>query len=184
MFINKMPQGLELKFNELCRPVVESCGLKLYFLEYQPTNKLLRLFVMDPKTQSAVIDDCVKVDHALSEPFMNSDWIPEGVILEVSSPGIYRPLSMIEHFKISLGQMVSMTIMGQLPLELNKNLKPALAKQKKFRGSLLSVDEDQVELGVEELKVTIPFSIIKKAQLDPDFESLIQSNKNLQGGRS
>jgi ribosome maturation factor RimP len=184
MLINKMPQGLELKFQELCRPIVEGCGLILYHLEYHTGSKLLRLYVMNPQTQSAVIEDCVKVDHALSEPFEKEDWIPKEVTLEVSSPGVYRPLSEMKHFEMSLNQMVAITITGQLPETLNPKLKPNKLKQKKYRGTLQHVASEYVELKEENEKLTIPFELIKKAQLDPDFDSLIQDNKALQGGRS
>ena len=77
MDIHQERIGLEKKFFLLCDPVVQEAGYRLYDLEYITGQKLLRLFIQDPRTGSALIEDCVKVDHALSEPFEKEDWIPE-----------------------------------------------------------------------------------------------------------
>lgn len=117
MDIHQERIGLEKKFFLLCDPVVQEAGYRLYDLEYITGQKLLRLYIQDPRTGSALIEDCVKVDHALSEPFEKEDWIPEEITLEVSSPGVYRHIANLDHFKMSLGEMVAVVIMGQLSEE-------------------------------------------------------------------
>src|SRR5690606_32231730 len=114
MEINQERSGLEKKFFLMCEPVVQEAGYRLYDLEYITSQKLLRLYIQDPRTGSALIDDCVKVDHALTEPFEKETWIPEDVVLEVSSPGVYRHLANLEHFQMSIGEIIAVVIMGQL----------------------------------------------------------------------
>ena len=104
MDIHRERTGVEKKFYHMCEPVVQEAGYRLYDMEYVPTSKVLRLYIQDPRTGSAVIDDCVKVDHALSPAFETETWIPEDVVLEVSSPGVYRHLSTLEHFKTSIAR--------------------------------------------------------------------------------
>ncbi|MBP9673975.1 MAG: hypothetical protein KBD63_02685 [Bacteriovoracaceae bacterium] len=60
---------LEQKFFELCNLVVQEQGLCLYDLFYNASSALLRLFIMNKKTGTALIEDCVKVDSALSPYF-------------------------------------------------------------------------------------------------------------------
>ena len=106
--------GLEAKFLDVCLPVVLAEELGLYDLEYIAGSKTLKLFVIDEKTKSAVLQDCIKVDRALSE-IMESDWVPDDIVLEVSSPGLFRKLRSIDHFEAQVEEFVSVTIQGQLP---------------------------------------------------------------------
>ena len=59
MDIVKNRIGVEKKFWELCLSVVQEQGLALYDLEFLPGQKLLRLYIMNPETKSAVIEDCI-----------------------------------------------------------------------------------------------------------------------------
>ncbi|MBY0517360.1 MAG: hypothetical protein K2P81_10650 [Bacteriovoracaceae bacterium] len=166
--------GLEKKFWELCTPVVQEQGLFLYDLEYLSGQKLLRLYVMNPETKSAVIEDCVKVDHALTPFFESEDWMPAEVTLEVGSPGVYRNVSTLAHFQMGVGEIHSVTITGSLDLTLNPGLSKKLASAKKFRGELVEAKPDSVTLKTEDGTVLISLSSIKNAQLDPDFEELMK----------
>jgi len=104
--------GLEQKFFEACEGVVHECGYLLYDFEYLNSQKLLRVFIMDEASSSAVIDDCVKVDRALSPVFEENDWIPEDITLEVSSPGIYRKLKTRQHYDWSVGKRIQVKFRG------------------------------------------------------------------------
>lgn len=173
MDITKNRLGVEKKFWELCVPVVQGQGLSLYDLEFLPGQKLLRLYVMNPETRSAVIEDCIKVDHALTPFFETETWMPAEVTLEVGSPGVYRHVASLAHFQMGLGETHSVTIMGSLDAALNPGAPKKILAAKKFTGELLEATPAAVVLDTDDGKVTIALSSIKNAQVDPDFEELM-----------
>lgn len=182
MDITKERTGLEKKFWALALEVVRAQELELYDLEYLPGQHLLRLYIMNPETKSAVIEDCIKVDHALTPYFESETWMPEEVTLEVGSPGVYRHVSSLAHFQMGIGEIHTVTIMGNLDEKLNSQLPRKISGSKKFTGELVEVRPDLIVLNVENEKVVIALSSIKKAQVDPDFEQILSNaNKNQQG---
>ncbi len=172
MDINQERTGLEKKFYLMCEPVVQETGYRLYDLEYIGTQKILRLYIQDPRTGSALIDDCVKVDSALSPAFETETWIPEDVVLEVSSPGIYRHISTQEHFKMSVGEIVAVVIMGQLSEEQTKDAPKSLKGEKKFRGKLIDVGDLDFTIEVNSFRLKLTYKQTKKVNLDPDLKSV------------
>ena len=172
MDINAVRTGLEKKFFLLCEPVVQEAGYRLYDLEYVVGQKLLRLYIQDPRTGSALIEDCVKVDHALSAPFETVDWIPEEIVLEVSSPGVYRHLAILEHFKMTIGEMISVVIMGQLSEEQTLGAPKGLKGEKKFRGKLTEVNDEYFVIEAKSFPLKLSYKQVKKANLDPDLQSV------------
>lgn len=172
MDIHRERTGVEKKFYLMCEPVVIEAGYRLYDLEYVNTSKVLRLYIQDPRTGSALIDDCVKVDHALSPVFESETWIPEEVVLEVSSPGVYRHLASLEHFKMSVGETISVVIMGSLSEEQTKDAPKGIRGEKKFRGKLLDVGEQGFVMEVNNFPLRLEYKQLKKANLDPDLKSV------------
>jgi len=172
MDIFKERIGLEKKFFLMCEPVIIEAGYKLYDLEYISTQKLLRIYIQNPLTGSALIEDCVKVDNALSPSFDSEDWIPEDIILEVSSPGVYRQISTLEHFRMSIGEFVSVVITGQLSEDQLKGAPKGLKGEKKFRGKLLEVGQDDFTLDVNHYSLKLIYKQVKKVNLDPDLKSI------------
>lgn len=171
MDINQERSGLEKKFYLMCEPVVQEAGYRLYDLEYVTTQKLLRLYIQDPKTGSALIEDCVKVDHALTTPFETETWIPEDVVLEVSSPGVYRHLSQLEHFRMTIGEIISVVIMGQLSDEQVQGAPKGIKGEKKFRGKLTEVNDESFSIDIKGFALKINYKQTKKVNLDPDLKS-------------
>lgn len=171
MDIQQERSGLEKKFYHLCEPVVQEAGYRLYDLEYVTGQKLLRLYIQDPRTGSALIEDCVKVDHALSEPFEKEEWIPEAITLEVSSPGVYRHISNLEHFKMSIGETIVVVITGQLSDEQIEGAPKGIKGEKKFRGKLISADQENYVIEVKGFSLKLNYKQTKKVNLDPDLKS-------------
>lgn len=180
MDIIKERSGLEKKFWELSLKVVRDQGLELYDLEHLPGQKLLKLYIMNPETKSAVIEDCIKVDHALTPFFESEDWMPQEVTLEVGSPGVYRHVNSLAHFQMGLGETHSVTIMGNLDESLNPDLPKKSLSMKKIRGELVEVKPEAVVLKVDKFKVTVRLSSIKNAKVDPDFDELMNKANNNQ----
>ncbi len=172
MKIKEEPTGVEKKFLHMCEPVVLEAGYRLYDLEYVNTQKLLRLYIQDPRTGSALIEDCVKVDKALSPAFETETWIPEDVVLEVSSPGVFRHLANLEHFRMSIGETILVVIMGQLSEEQTLGAPKGIKGEKKLRGVLESVSDTDFILSVQGFKLKLKYEQVKKANLDPDLKSV------------
>jgi ribosome maturation factor RimP len=172
MDIYQERQGLEKKFYLMCEPVVQEAGFRLYDLEYIATQKLVRLYIQDPRTGSALIEDCVKVDQALTTPFENESWIPEDVVLEVSSPGVYRHLASLEHFKLSIGEMIAVVIIGALADEQISGAPKGIKGEKKFRGKLLAAGSDDYTIEIKNFPLKLTYKQTKKVNLDPDLKSV------------
>jgi ribosome maturation factor RimP len=171
MDISAVRSGLEKRFFLLCEPVVQETGYRLYDLEYIVGQKLLRLYIQDPRTGSALIEDCVKVDHALSAPFETEDWIPEEIVLEVSSPGVYRHLVNLEHFRMTVGEMIAVVIMGQLSEAQTEGASKGIKGEKKFRGKLTEVNAEDFVIEIKGWSLKLNYKQVKKANLDPDLQS-------------
>ena len=162
--------GIEGKFFELCQSIAYENGYELYDLEYLGGSKLLRLYIMDKKTQSALIEDCVKIDHALTPYFESETWMPEEVTLEVSSPGIYRTLRTFEHFQMVLGKTISTVLNKNLSGDKYKEMPKSITAEKKLKGKLMNVSESGVLLNIGKFDVEIPFENLKKANLEEDLD--------------
>lgn len=167
--LEKKRTGVEHKLYELTTKIVDSFDYVLYDLEYVSGSSTLRVFIMDPETKTAVIEDCVKVDRAFDEYVEVEDWIPNDFVLEVSSPGMYRKLKTLEHFEMAKGQIILASITGKLSEEQAAELSKSLKSQSQFRGTLLEMSKDKILIETTDAKIELSFSQIKKASLDPDF---------------
>lgn len=97
---------IELKTEELVMPVINENSFELFDVEYvkEGGNYYLRVFL--DKEGGITIDDCELVSRYLSDKLDEKDFIEESYILEVSSPGLGRPLKKEKDFKRSLGQEI------------------------------------------------------------------------------
>ncbi|MFN8370878.1 MAG: hypothetical protein U0T83_09680 [Bacteriovoracaceae bacterium] len=165
---NEDPKRNELvdKFFNLTKQIVENEGLSLYDLEFLPGKGILRVYIMNAKTKTALIDDCVRVDHAFT-PFIESEsWMPTSLTLEVSSPGVYRVLKTNEHYSMAIGEVVSIILHNEAAQRMFKG-------NVKLRGKLVSVEADGFAIKVvnkkSEQEFKLNFKDVKKANLDPDL---------------
>lgn len=171
MELEKKRSGIEQKFFELTSEIVKENDYILYNMEYTSGSSTLRVFIMDPKTGSAIIEDCVKVDKAFS-PYCEDEaysWIPDDFMLEVSSPGVYRSLKTRDHFESAIGSIISVTIVGRLGDIFSGDLPAKVLNSNKLRAVLTEVETGNIKLNLESVEVAIGFKQIKKASLDPDI---------------
>lgn len=169
MELEKKRTGIELKFYELASKIVSEFQYELYDLEYISGSSTLRVFIMDPATKTAVIEDCIKVDRAFDEYVEDASWVPNDFVLEVSSPGVFRSLKTLDHFEKVIGEVIKVSITGKLEAEQAKLLTKSQKAQSQFRGTLLETSKDKIIIETTDAKVSLNFSQIKKAALDPDF---------------
>ena len=151
-------ESYEEKTEALLMPMVEEHQFELVDVEFvkEAGNWFLRVYIDKPG--GITIDDCELISRALSDKLDEEDFIVESYILEVSSPGLGRPLKKEKDFVRSQGQSVEVKLFR--PIE----------KQKEFTGILKSWDKDTVTLEFEEEAVlTIERANIALIRLAFDF---------------
>ena len=137
-------------------PLVEGLGYELWELEYSPGrgSAFLRLYI---DTDAGItVDDCERVSRAVSEVLDAEDPIPGQYTLEVSSPGLERPLRTAGQFARFVGETVFVEIVQ--PVE----------GRRRFKGALVAADAATVEVEVDGQRWALPISGIRKAHLAPD----------------
>ncbi|MFT6388811.1 MAG: ribosome maturation factor RimP [Cellvibrionaceae bacterium] len=142
---------------ELIDPVLEALGCELWGLDIlsQGRHSLLRIYI--EKADGVGLEDCEKVSRQVSSLMDVEDPIAGQYTLEVSSPGMDRPLYKLEHYQQFIGEHVVI------------KLSRTFEKRKKIRGLLSAVEEDQIVVQVEDEEFVLPLEWIDKANLVPDF---------------
>ncbi|ARG96406.1 ribosome maturation factor RimP [Legionella micdadei] len=137
----------------MLKPLINDLGYELWGCEYIPQKKhsLLRVYI--DKEDGIGIDDCERVSKQISAFLDVEDPISGNYSLEISSPGIPRPLFYKEQYGRYLGQDIQV-----------KLFKP-INGSRKLTGTIVNVDEEVLMLKVGEEQLEIPFSHIVKANL-------------------
>ena len=143
---------------DLLEPVVTGLGYELVEIEYQPNPKhgVLRIFIDQP--DGIQLDDCQEVSNQVSALLDVEDPIPGHYNLEVSSPGLDRPLNKVEDFERFTGEMVKIKT-GM-----------AIDGQRNFKGLLRGIEGDDITIEFDGKQVSLPLASIEKARLVPDFK--------------
>ena len=128
----------ESRTEAMLMPIVEAKGFELVDVEWvkEGANWYLRAYIDKPG--GIAVDDCEVISRALSDKLDEEDYIEDSYILEVSSPGLGRPLKKDKDFQRSIGK------------EIEVRTFRAIDKQKEFIGILKAYDEDTVTLEMED----------------------------------
>ena len=139
----------------LLEPTVERLGYELVDLEVRLGGKggLVRLYIDKP--DGIDLDDCEKVSLAVSALLDVEDPVPGNYNLEVSSPGLDRKLTKVEHFQRFEGETVKVQL--RFPIE----------GRRRFRGTLLSSDDENIVVEVDGESFSLPLKTIDTARLVP-----------------
>lgn len=173
--MNKGPNALASRMEEMIAPEVKRLGYDLLDLEYLPRSNMggpvIRLFIENPSGQGVSFEDCVKVDHGLDPLFESADFEAlhaETFTLEVSSPGLDRPLKKPSDFQKFAGKRAQIKTFRPLTVDEMGNGKyfEHHQKQKNFFGILHGYSGDSVELETDNERFKIPYALITKANLD------------------
>jgi len=165
---------------QLLQPTVQALGLELLGVEYLPAsgNATLRLYIdvaeAERETRVVNVDDCESVSREVSAQLDVEDPISGNYTLEVSSPGVDRPLFTPAQFARFIGEQAKVVL--KLPQEGRRRL----------QGHIVSVEADQVTLAVDNQQLTVAGDNIDKARLVPDWVALgmaPQPKKNLGAGK-
>lgn len=139
----------------LLEPTVERLGYELSDLEARLGGKggVIRVFIDHP--DGVGLGDCEKVSLAVSALLDVEDPVPGHYDLEVSSPGLNRKLTKVEHFQRFQGETVKVEM--RFPIE----------GRKRFRGALKSSDEENIVVEVDGQEHNLPIATIDTARLVP-----------------
>ena len=128
----------EHKTEAILMPIVEEHGFELVDVEYVKEGGTWYLRAYIDKPGGINVDDCEVVSRRLSDILDEKDYIEEAYILEVSSPGLGRPLKKEKDFKRSLGE------------EVDVRTYRMIEKQKEFTGLLKDYDDATVTIEMED----------------------------------
>ena len=139
----------------MLEPTVEGLGYELSDLEVNLGGRhgVLRVFIDKP--DGIGLDDCEKVSRAVSAILDVEDPLPGHYDLEVSSPGLDRKLTKIEHFQRFEGETVKV------------QMRFPIAGRRRFRGTLVSSDDENIVVEVDGVPHTLPVATIDTARLVP-----------------
>jgi len=149
------------RLTELIQPLVESLGYEFVGLDYlsNPKQSVLRLYI--DNDNGVGLEDCESVSRELAALMDVEDPIKGHYTLEVSSPGLDRPLFTPEQYLQFAGQEAKVSLFA--PQE----------GRRKFKGVILAIENDMLKLNVDGEEVTLLLDNIAKARLVPDYDSLM-----------
>jgi ribosome maturation factor RimP len=149
-----IPQEIVDRITQAVTPIVDEASLELVEVEFRPTGRrwLLRLFI--DKEGGVTIDDCTYVSRELSRLLDVEDIIEHAYMLEVSSPGLTRPLKKREDFKRYEGKLAK--IITHTPIDGMVDL----------TGIIGGLKDDLVLLKIDGGVHEIPFEAVKTARLE------------------
>ena len=144
---------------ELISPVIESfeCDLVDHEFIFEFGSWVLRLFVEKLDGTSVTIDDCAKISREVSALLDVEDVIEKRYNLEVSSPGLNRPLRKAKDFVRFAGKEIKLKT--TIPINGRGN----------YRGELLGMDGNDILMKVDGVEYRIPLDALAKARIDFKF---------------
>jgi len=158
--------SLEDKIKDVTIPLLEGVDMELFDLEVtgrsgKKGRRTLRVFI--EKEGGVTVDDCAKISHQLGMALEADEVIDGPYLLEVSSPGLTRPLKTPRHFQSSVGKLALIKVKGTTEL----------AKQTggKLIGIIEATDENGITLLIRESdeRHQISFDDIAHANLELEF---------------
>ena len=139
---------------KLITPAIEAMGFDLVRVQVSGSQRPTLQIMAEPSNGRVMsVDDCAEVSRAISAVLDVEDPIAGAYSLEVSSPGIDRPLTRPKDYERFLGH--------EAKIETNA----PIDGRKRFKGPIKAVDANAVELTVEGADLRIPFAAIHKAKL-------------------
>lgn len=147
----------EDKLTEMLLPAVEATGKELLGIEFVSAGKHSILRVYIDSENGINVDDCAEVSHQVSAILDVEDPISTEYNLEVSSPGMDRPLFKKAHYEAIIGEVVEV----KLNMPLNG--------RRKFKGRLEAVENDTLIVEVDGESYELVISNIDKGNLVPQF---------------
>jgi ribosome maturation factor RimP len=152
-----VPKEIIERVRAIADPILMNEGMELVEVDYRREARgwVLRLTI--DKEGGVTLDDCGRISQQVGRELDVEDFISAAYVLEVSSPGLTRPLRSEKDFVKHCNRLIKL-----------RTVDPINSRQQ-FKGKLLSVSNDQIELEIEEGIVQIPLAKIAKANLEIEF---------------
>ena len=148
---------LEQKLQELLQGSVESLGCELWGIECQRVGRYLTVRLFIDKEGGVTVEDCADVSRQVSAVLDVEDPIADKYNLEVSSPGLDRPLFTLAQYTRYVGQ------------EIVVHLRIPVADRRKWQGELAKIENDMITLIVDKQEQVLAFGNIQKANVVAKF---------------
>lgn len=148
---------LRQKILDLARQIADEQAVEIFDIELLGKGKLLLRVIID-KEGGVTLDDCEKFSKNLEAVLDVEDLFPGSYTLEISSPGLDRPLRGIKDFEKNTGKLARIVTVEKIE------------NRKFFIGRIIKVDGDFVKLLVNDREIDIPFEKISKARLEVEFK--------------
>ena len=135
--------NIEERVEKLIEPIIEKIGYELYDVEYakEGKNYFLRIFIDSEK--GIDLNDCEKVNDAITDILDEENYIKEQYFLEVSSTGVEKILRKDKHLADNIG------------VEVEVKLFKPINKQKEFVGVLENFNEDEITLKIKDNEIKL-----------------------------
>jgi len=155
--------GILEKILEMVEPVIAAEGKQLIEAEYRREGMgwVLRLFI--DQDGGITVDDCAQVSRVIGDMLDVADVIPAPYHLEVSSPGLNRPLRKPDHFRSVIGKIVD--VRTTAPID----------GRRRFKGLLKDISADGILLECDGSPYEVPLHLLERARLCY-FDSVDQLN--------
>ncbi len=161
--------AIDRRLAELAQPIIEGLGYELVRMRLMG-GKVDTVQVMAEKPEGGIeVDDCAKISTALSAVFDVEDPISEEYTLEVSSPGIDRPLTRLKDFDMWEGY--------EAKIETDE----MIDGRRRFKGQLAGTEGDEVLITIEEGTIGLKFDWLSDAKLvltDELIRDVLKSRKD------
>lgn len=150
---------VEARVTALIEPTVAGLGCTLLEVLYRFEGRWVLRLIIDREV-GVTLDDCAAVSAVVGPVLEVEDPIPTGFALEVSSPGVYRPLRKPAHYTQSAGKVAKFFLApGYL----------AERRSRELRGEILGVEAETVLVAADGETVRLPLAGVRSARLDPDL---------------
>lgn len=146
------------ELTSLIEPVVQGMGFVLWGIEYIPSGKFSTLRIYIDHEDGIHVDQCADVSRQVSAVMDVEDPISNNYTLEVSSPGMDRPLFTLEQYAAYIGEWVEI------------KLRYAFEGRRNFKGVLNGIEDGDVVINVEKEEFLLPIESIDRGRIIPNFK--------------
>ena len=142
--------NIEERVEKLIEPIIEKIGYELYDVEYakEGKNYFLRIFIDSEK--GIDLNDCEKVNDAITDILDEENYIKEQYFLEVSSPGIEKVLRKDKHLEKNIGTDINVKLFKKD----ENGKKEYLGKLKEYNQNEIVIEQEENEIKIERKNIS------------------------------
>jgi ribosome maturation factor RimP len=150
-------KAIETKAEEVATPVLANLGYALVACEFFLEGGRWTLRISIEKHGGVTVDDCARISHSVEDLLEVEEVVPLEYNLEVSSPGIFRPLRKRRDFERFVGERVKVKTVHLIDGRQN------------FKGILAAVEGEDLVVVIDNVRFRVPLAAVGRAHLDPEI---------------